>query len=57
MRNGIYLFTALVCFLSMDATLKKGQSVADFQLFDELGQVHRLSQYRGKKVALIFYPK
>lgn len=33
-----------------------GTLAPDFSLPDETGTLHTLSQYRGKKVALIFYP-
>ncbi len=34
-----------------------GQLVPDFTLEDQDGKSHTLSQYRGKKVVLYFYPK
>jgi len=34
-----------------------GDIAPDFQLSDETGRMHRLSQYWGKKVILYFYPK
>jgi peroxiredoxin Q/BCP len=34
-----------------------GISAPDFELKDEKGIVHRLSDYRGKPVILYFYPK
>jgi peroxiredoxin Q/BCP len=34
-----------------------GDLAPDFQLADDMGQTHSLSQYRGKKVVLYFYPK
>src|SRR5271170_7677404 len=34
-----------------------GKAAPDFQLCDEAGSVHTLSQLRGSKVALYFYPK
>src|SRR5512139_581929 len=38
-------------------TLGVGDLAPDFHLTDEMGQTHALSQYRGKKVVLYFYPK
>ncbi|NMC53849.1 MAG: thioredoxin-dependent thiol peroxidase [Chloroflexi bacterium] len=32
-------------------------SAPDFELADEAGKLHRLSDYRGKPVLLYFYPK
>ena len=37
--------------------LEIGTVAPDFSLPDQLGQVHKLSDYRGKKVILYFYPK
>ena len=34
-----------------------GTQAPDFTLCDQLGQTHSLSDYRGKKVILYFYPK
>jgi len=34
-----------------------GELAPDFSLPDETGQIHSLSQYRGQKVVLYFYPK
>lgn len=37
--------------------LAENSIAPDFELKDETGQVHRLSDYRGKNVVLYFYPK
>lgn len=37
--------------------LKVGSLAPDFDLVDEDGTIHRLSDYRGHKVVLYFYPK
>ncbi|MBQ8088831.1 MAG: peroxiredoxin [Clostridia bacterium] len=37
--------------------LEIGTLAPDFELPDHAGNVHRLSDYRGKKVILYFYPK
>lgn len=37
--------------------LETGIKAPDFELPDQNGQIHRLSDYRGKKVILYFYPK
>ncbi|RTZ75556.1 MAG: hypothetical protein DSY99_00790, partial [Candidatus Neomarinimicrobiota bacterium] len=34
-----------------------GDPAPDFSLPDENGQMHSLSQYRGRKVVVYFYPK
>lgn len=40
-----------------DAGPKAGDLAPDFTLSDEQGRSHALSQYRGQKVILYFYPK
>lgn len=37
--------------------LETGIKAPDFELPDQNGQLHKLSDYRGKKVILYFYPK
>ena len=37
--------------------LEAGIKAPDFELPDQNGQLHKLSDYRGKKVILYFYPK
>lgn len=37
--------------------LKIGTEAPDFTLSDQNGTMHKLSDYRGKKVILYFYPK
>jgi thioredoxin-dependent peroxiredoxin len=37
--------------------LTVGSSAPDFSLRDHAGKMHTLSQYRGKRVVLYFYPK
>ncbi len=37
--------------------LKKGQNAPDFSLPDDTGSTVRLSDFRGKKVVVYFYPK
>lgn len=39
-----------------DATLKKGDPAPDFELMDETKAKVKLSDLRGKKVVLLFYP-
>jgi peroxiredoxin Q/BCP len=38
-------------------TLQPGQPAPPFELKDQDGKVHKLSDYRGKNVVLYFYPK
>lgn len=37
--------------------LKEGDKAPDFNVTDQTGKVHRIADYRGKKVILYFYPK
>lgn len=37
--------------------LTENTTAPDFELVDETGKLHRLSQYLGKDVVLYFYPK
>jgi len=37
--------------------LNVGDTAPDFTLSDQFGEIHKLSDYRGKKVVLYFYPK
>lgn len=37
--------------------LETGTKAPDFELPDQDGQMHKLSEYRGKKVILYFYPR
>ena len=37
--------------------LKEGTKAPDFTLPDQNGKLHSLSEYRGKRVILYFYPK
>ncbi len=41
----------------MTTPLKEGQAAPDFSLTDGDGKVHRLKDYKGKKVLLYFYPR
>ena len=37
--------------------LEVGTKAPDFELPDQNGEMHKLSDYAGKKVILYFYPK
>lgn len=37
--------------------LKTGNEALDFELLDEAGEPLRLSEYKGQKIVLYFYPK
>ena len=38
-------------------TLKIGDKAPDFSAVDELGNLHKLEDYKGKKLVVFFYPK
>jgi len=70
MRRGaspypVALWTVLAALTFLAATtahaaaadLKMGQPAPDFALPDETGKIHHLTDYRGKTVVLMFYPK
>src|SRR5690606_7944365 len=38
-------------------TLKVGDKAPDFEVKDQNGKVHRLEDYKGKMIAIYFYPK
>jgi thioredoxin-dependent peroxiredoxin len=46
-----------MCRREERAMLNVGSAAPDFSLRDQSGTVHSLSQYRGKRVVLYFYPK
>ena len=37
--------------------IKEGKEAPDFELMDQEGMLHKLSDYKGKVVILYFYPK
>ncbi len=37
--------------------LKEGDQAPDFNITDQNGKVHTISDYKGKKIILYFYPK
>lgn len=38
-------------------TLKVGEKVPDFSVSDDKGNIHQLSDYKGQKLVVFFYPK
>lgn len=52
-------FSLLILFGACAAAtaLKPGDPAPDFALTDSAGKLHKLEDYRGKTVALYFYPK
>lgn len=54
--------TALIAFvfgtdISVAEQVGAGEAAPDFELVDQKGQLHSIEDYRGKWVALYFYPK
>lgn len=56
MKKSIGFFVLLLFFVSSNAVVSIGKSVPDFYLPDETGKMHHLSEWYGKKIALVFYP-
>jgi peroxiredoxin Q/BCP len=52
----IICFTTLQCFCPT-RELKVGDKAPDFALFNQDGEMVRLADFKGKKVAIYFYPK
>jgi len=52
----LFLFLLAFTFVHGES-LKKGDKAPEFELKDAHGKVHKLSDYKGKTVALYFYPK
>ena len=46
-----------MALFSRKRPLSVGQSVPDISLSDQDGTLRNLSDYRGKKIVLFFYPK
>ena len=42
---------------SLAEQVESGDAAPDFELIDQDGQLHSIEDYRGKWVALYFYPK
>jgi len=56
-----WVVPAMLCTLAsapatMGAELEVGQKAPEFELSDHSGKVQKLSEYRGKRVVLAFYP-
>ena len=52
----IFFILLAISFLTA-GDLKKGDAAPDFSLKDSDGNIHKLSDYKGKILALYFYPK
>lgn len=52
MRNPRWGLVAVILLISSGYAVKVGESAPDFEATDSNGQVHKLSQYRGKFVVL-----
>lgn len=60
--KALLLLMALICFTTLHCTcsnksLKVGDKAPDFELMNQDGEMVKLSDLKGKKVALYFYPK
>tara|TARA_B100001173_G_scaffold212822_1_gene183730 strand:+ start:379 stop:561 length:183 start_codon:yes stop_codon:yes gene_type:complete len=50
----IIMFFNLFCFGAYPSI---GEEAPDFELKDQDGVVHRLNDYKGKKLVIYFFPK
>lgn len=57
MRSFLIILIVSPLLLFGDDMLDVGARAPDFELTDGEGKTHKLSDYRGKKVVLYFYPK
>ena len=55
--TGLIFLFFLVSSLFAGETLQKGDKAPNFELKDNKGKLHKLEDYKGKIVALYFYPK
>ena len=58
--RSLVLVLAVVYFFgatSLAESIAAGEPAPDFELLDQDGQMHSMEDYRGKWVALYFYPK
>ncbi len=60
--KALLLFMALLSFTTLQCicvpkSLKVGDKAPDFELINQNGETVKLSDFKGKKVALYFYPK
>ncbi len=59
-QKGLILIAILIASSTLpgqDAVLKEGDQAPEFALPDQDGVIHRLSDYRGERVLVYFYPK
>lgn len=61
MKGSISVISAVTLLLigtsSLAEQLRQGDPAPDFELKDQSGQLHSIEDYRGKWVALYFYPR
>ena len=62
MKALLLLLLSIICFTALQCgcgtkELKIGDKAPNFALFNQDGEIVHLSDFRGKKVALYFYPK
>ena len=50
-------FILLGIFSNTQVELKVGETAPDFSLKDQDGNIQKLSDYRGKRVVVYFFPK
>ena len=53
----VIVFILSGIFSNTNVELKVGETVPDFSLKDQDGTIQKLSDYRGKRVVVYFFPK
>ena len=53
----VIVFILSGIFSKANIELKVGELAPDFSLKDQDGIIHKLSDYRGKRVVIYFFPK
>jgi peroxiredoxin Q/BCP len=51
------LVISFINTLLFSASLKVGELAPEFELYDQDNQIHKLEDYRGKKLVIYFFPK
>ena len=55
--KAVIIFILLGIFSNTQIELKVGETAPDFSLNDQDGTIQKLSDYRGKRVVVYFFPK
>jgi peroxiredoxin Q/BCP len=53
----VILLISFINTLLFSTSLEVGELAPDFELYDQNNQIHKLEDYRGKKLVIYFFPK